>query len=120
MSRSSVRLRRACARPRQAWHDWAASMSSAGVLKPLLVRRRGVLLGGNSTFAEKELLHLLHDPFLVLTAGGVQAVFVQDHLAKIAPLPPGFLRHVLIDFLAQLGVKGRLIQSRQFLLQLNA
>ena len=60
------------------------------------------------------------DDFLVFAAGGVEAVFVENHLAGFGPLPPGFLRDVIVDFLTQFGVKGRLVEARELLFQLYA
>src|SRR4029077_4512818 len=72
------------------------------------------------SLAEEELLHVTDYDFLVFAARGVQAILVEHHLAELGPLVPGFLRHVVIDFLAEFGIKGRLVEAGQLLLQLYA
>src|SRR5205807_4571347 len=50
----------------------------------------------------------------------IQAELVQHHLAVLGPHPPGFLRHVVIDLLTQLGVEWRLIEPGHLFLKLHA
>src|SRR5271170_304046 len=56
----------------------------------------------------------------ILAVGGIQPVFVQEHLAMLAPHLPGFLRDVFINPPAQFRVERRLVQSRHFPLELHA
>ena len=70
-----------------------------------VVARRGC------AFAEKVLFHLLDDRGLVLAAGGIEPVFVQQHLAEFRPPLPGLERDVIVDFLTQLRIERRLIQA---------
>src|SRR5215469_3082594 len=86
---------------------------------PLLLRR-DVLFGGNLAVAEEELFHVLHDDFLILLAGGVEAIFVEDHLAELGPLLPGSGRNIVVDLLSELGVEGRLVETGELLLELYA
>jgi hypothetical protein len=85
-----------------------------------LVRRWNVLRGRGRALAEEELFHLLHDDFLILLARGVQAIFVEQHLAVFRPLIPGFLRDLVVDSLSQVGAEGRLGERGQFLFQFCA
>src|SRR5206468_706606 len=77
--------------------------------------RRLFLGGGNvlhrrsCALPEEIFLHLLNDYFLILAAGGIEAVLVQQHLAELRPLLPGLLGDILVDFLAKVGVEGRLL-----------
>src|SRR5580698_7809591 len=86
----------------------------------LVLGWRDILLWQSCPLSKEKLFHLLHDGFLVLAACGVQAILVQQHFAKLRPLVPGLLRHVLIHALSQFGVERRLVQTGQVLLQLNA
>ena len=70
--------------------------------------------------AEEEIFQVLDQDLLVLAVGGIQPVFVQEHLAMLAPHLPGFLRDVFINSLAQFRVERRLVQSRHFPLELHA
>ena len=65
--------------------------------------------------AEEELLHLLHDDFLVLLTRGVQTVFVEQHLAEFHPLVPRLLRDVFVDSLAKFAIKRGLRKPRKLL-----
>src|SRR5258708_7695894 len=85
----------------------------------LLRRRRDVLFGQSRSGAEKILLHLLHNHFLIFAASGIQAIFIQQHFAKLRPTVPSLLRDVVVDFFAQLGIERRLIESWSMLLQLD-
>src|SRR5258707_10175981 len=85
-----------------------------------VLRRWDVFLGRDRSVAEEELLHVANNDFLVFAAGGVEAVLVQHHLAEFGPLVPGFLRHAVIDFLAEFGIKRRLVEAGQLLFQLYA
>ena len=83
--------------------------------------RGGNVFGGTrGAFAEEELLHLLHDDFLILLAGGVQAIFVEQHFAVLHPLAPRLLRDMVIDLFPQFAVEWRLGKTRQFLFQFCA
>src|SRR5271169_2164126 len=70
--------------------------------------------------AEEELLQVLHQDFLILRAGGIQPVLVEHHLAVLAPHLPGFLRDVLVDAAAELGVERRFVEARHLALELHA
>src|SRR6266550_7202873 len=101
-------------------------MATAGLQRPWfrygrgLLRRWDVFLGRDRSVAEEELLHVADNDFLVFAAGRVEAVLVKYHLAEFRPLVPGFLRHAVIDLLAEFGVKGRLVEAGQLLFQLYA
>src|ERR1035441_9068325 len=84
------------------------------------MRWRDVFGGMRRPFAEEKLLHLLHDDFLVLLARGVQAIFVEQHLAVLHPLAPRLLRDIFVDFFSQVAVEWRLGESGQFLFQFCA
>src|SRR5579864_4852830 len=76
-------------------------------------RRRGA-------FSEEILLHLADDDFLIFAARGVHAVFVEQHLAEFSPLVPGLLRDVVINLVAEVGVKRGLVQAGKFLMEFDA
>src|ERR1700719_1165151 len=76
-----------------------------------LLRRRHVLFWLGRAFAEKEHFQLLHDYFLIFAAGGIQAIFVEQHLAVLHPHPPGFLRDVVVNLLAEFVVEWGLFQA---------
>src|SRR5262245_52113098 len=86
--------------------DLPAPLSWSGVSRPalplanrLMPRFRGdVFRRRGGAFAEKVLFHLADNYFLVFAAGGIQAVFVQEHFAEFGPLIPGLLRDVVVDF----------------------
>src|SRR5271156_2557869 len=80
----------------------------------LFLRWRDVFLGHRRTFSEEELVQLFDDDFLIFAAGRVQAVFVEQHLAVFGPQAPRFLGYVVVDFAAEVVVKGRLVEPRQF------
>jgi len=84
------------------------------------VRGRDVFRGLGRTFAEEKLLHLLHDNFLILLARGVQTIFVEQHFAMLHPLSPSLLRDVVVYFLAQFAIEGRLGKSGQITFQFRA
>src|SRR5271167_5178978 len=77
-------------------------------------RRKG------STLAEKEIFQVLDQDLLVLPVGGIQPVFVQDHLAVLAPHLPGFFRDVFINPPTQFRIERRLVQSWHIPLELHA
>src|SRR5690348_8119171 len=53
---------------------------------------RGDVVGWRrGAFAKEILLHLTDDDFLIFSSCGVQAIFIQQHLAKFRPLVPGLL-----------------------------
>src|SRR5262249_39519016 len=78
------------------------------------------LLRKRRAFAEEVLLHLLNDHLLVFPAGGVQAVFVQEHLAELRPGIPGILGDIFVDPVSQFRVKRRFITTWELLIQLRA
>src|SRR5882757_6419573 len=84
------------------------------------MRWSNVIWRWSGTLSEEELLHLLHDHFLILLARRVQPILVEKHLAILRPLSPGLLRDLVIDFLTQFGIEWRLRQSGQLLFQLCA
>ncbi len=84
------------------------------------MRWRNVLCGRRRAFAEEELLHLFHDYFLILLAGRIQTVFVEQHLAVLCPLAPGLLGNLVVNLLTQFRIERRLFQPRQFLFQFGA
>jgi len=79
------------------------------------VRGRNVFGGTRGPLAEEELFHLFDDDFLVLLAGGVEAIFVEQHLAMLHPLAPRLLRDVVVDFFSEVAVERRLGKAGQFL-----
>lgn len=81
---------------------------------------RDVLWRRGGAFPEEVLLHLSNDHFLVLATGGIETVFVQQHLAEIRPLVPRLLGNIVVDFAAEIRVKGRFVEAGQFLVQLDA
>src|SRR5271167_2369228 len=81
---------------------------------------RHVSRGQGRALAEEKLLQVLDQDLLVLRAGGIQPVLVEHHLAVLAPHLPGFLRNVLVDAAAELGVEGRLVEARHLALELHA
>jgi len=85
-----------------------------------LVCRGNILGGRRRTLAEEELLHLPHDYLLILFARRVETVLIEQHLAELRPLIPGFLGDVLVDLLAQVSIEGWLGQSGQLFLQFCA
>src|SRR5437870_3619650 len=89
-------------------------------MKLLLLGGWHVLLGGRYSFSKEILLHLLDDDFLIFAPRRIQPVLIQQHLAEFCPRVPRLLRDVLVDFLAQLSIKRRLVQSREFLLKFDA
>jgi len=86
----------------------------------LLLRRGNVLLWRSNAFSKEILLHLFDDGFLILAAGGIQPIFIQQHFAEIHPLIPCLLRDVVVDLLAQFRIEWWLVKSGQFFLQLDA
>src|SRR4029077_21210536 len=58
-------------------------------MQELLRDGRYVLFRRGCAFTEKVLFHLLDDRGLVLAAGGVKPVLVQQHLAEFRPSLPG-------------------------------
>src|SRR5438046_7038345 len=89
-------------------------------MKLLLLGGWHVLLGRCYSFSKEILLHLLDDDFLIFAPRRIQPVLIQQHLAEFCPRVPRLLRDVLVDFLAQLSIKRRLVQSREFLLKFDA
>jgi len=88
-------------------------------LVKLISGRGHVFFRRGHAFAEKVLLHLLDDDFLILAAGGVETIFIEQHLAELRPPVPCLLRDIVIDFLAQFAVEGRLLQTGEFFLSLT-
>jgi hypothetical protein len=86
----------------------------------MLLLGRDVVRWRGRALSKEILLHLPDDYFLIFTPRRVQAVLVQQHLAKLRPLLPSLLRHIVVDFLAKLGIEGGLFQPGQFLVQLYA
>src|SRR5579863_5254607 len=84
------------------------------------VRRRDVLGGQGGAFAEKELLHLLHQELLRLRRPGLEAIFVEQHLLPLDPLAPGGFGDVLEDLLTELGVERGLVEALHLLFVANA
>src|SRR6266851_1508400 len=102
------------------------AVARAGRSRPHL-NMQGLLRGGGyvlfrrgCALAEKVLFHLLDDRGLVLTAGGVKPVLVQQHLAEFRPSLPGLEGDVVVDLLAQFRIERRLIQPRKLFFQLDA
>src|SRR2546427_4435950 len=89
-------------------------------MKLLLLGGWHVLLGRCYSFPKEILLHLVNDHFLVFAPRRIQPILIQQHLAEFCPRVPRLLRDVLVDFLAQLSIKRRLVQSREFLLKFDA
>src|SRR5437879_7756332 len=89
-------------------------------MKLLLLGGWHVLLGRRNSFSKEILVHLFNDYFLILAPRRIQPVLIQQHLAEFCPRVPRLLRDVLVDFLAQLSIKRRLVQSREFLLKFDA
>jgi len=84
------------------------------------VSRGDVFFGRSGALAEEEFFHVLDDDLLILAAGGVEAVLVEEHLAEFGPLIPGLLGDVVVDFLAERVVEGRLGESGELLLEFCA
>ena len=59
------------------------------------------------------LFHLLDDNFLIFAAGRIEAVFVQQHLAKLGPASPCLLRDVVVDLLSERTVEWGLVQTAE-------
>src|SRR3981081_2300773 len=97
--------------------DTAKEMSAA---YELLLSWGHVLFWACRAFAEEELIQLLHNNFLILAAGWVQTVLIEQHLAMLGPHAPGLLRDIFVNLLAKLIVKRGFVQARQFLFQLHA
>ena len=84
------------------------------------VSRGNVFGGTRGSLTEEKLLHLLYDHFLILLAGRVQAIFVQQHFAVLHPLAPRLLRDLFVDLFAQVAVERRFGEPGQFLFQFCA
>src|ERR1700722_1351014 len=87
----------------QSAFDWVDESCS--------VRWRDVFGGQSSSFAEEELLHLLHQELLRLRGPRLQAVLVKQHLLPLDPLAPCRLGNVFEDLLTELRIEGRLVQT---------
>src|ERR1700724_1124625 len=81
-----------------------------------LVGRRDVLLGQRRSFAEKVLLHLLHQELLRFPRPGLQTVFVEQHFLALDPLRPSLLGDMFVDFLTKITVEWGLVEPFHFLL----
>src|SRR5438477_7374867 len=92
----------------------------AHIVSLTLLLGRHVSRRQRRTFSKEELLQMLHDHFLILRIGRIQAVLVQHHLAVLAPHPPRFFRYLVVNTLPQFGIKRRLIQARHLTLKLYA
>jgi len=84
------------------------------------VGRGNIFFRRSCSLAEEERFHLLDDYFLILLAGGVQPIFVQQHFAEFHPLVPCLLRDVLVDPLAKFAVERRFGKTRKLLFQFRA
>jgi hypothetical protein len=89
-------------------------------MKKPLFRGRDILLGQRGALTEEVLFHLANDGFLILSARGIQTIFIEQHFAVFGPHLPGLPGDAFIDFLPQFGVERRLIQAWKFLMQLGA
>ncbi len=80
------------------------------------MRGRDVFLGQCAAFAlgEEEAVHLLDEEFLGFACPGLKAVFVEEHFLAFDPFAPGFFADVVVDFVAEVGVEGRLIEAFEF------
>jgi|SRR5450755_3108877 hypothetical protein len=94
--------------------------TGCGDVEILFLDRGNVLGGQGRAFAKKILFHLLHDYFLVFTTGGIQAVFIQKHFAEFGPASPSLAGDLIVDFVPQVGIEGRLVQTWQFFVELGA
>src|SRR5690349_4344152 len=73
-----------------------------------------------SAAAEEVLFHLLGKPFARAHVGERQPVLVDEHRLMLEPLRPRFLRHVLVDALAELARVGREVQPLGLTSKLDA
>src|SRR6266705_773540 len=89
-------------------------------MKLLLLGGWHVLLGRCYSFSKEILLHLLDDDFLIFAPRRIQPILIQQHLAEFCPRVPRLQRDVLVDFLAQLGIKRRLVQAGEIFLEFDA
>lgn len=88
--------------------------------KILFLCGRNILSGQSCAFAKKILFHLFYDHFLIFAAGGIQAVFIQKHLAELGPARPRLAGNLIINFVPQVCVERRLVQSGKFFVKLGA
>src|SRR5579864_87892 len=84
------------------------------------LRRRHVTRSLIGTFAEEELLGLLHQILARARIGHVQAVFVDQHRLLLEPRLPGFLRNAFVNALAKFAGQRREIEAFGFLAELCA
>src|ERR1043165_829292 len=69
-------------------------------------------------FAEEVRIHLLDEELLGLGRAQVEAVFVHEHLHVLYPHLPGFLRDILVNFLAErMALERDFFQAWHFLLK---
>ena len=107
--------------------SWSAPRRCISREADRLASRSVAVAGRNVTgrkrraFAEEVLFHLLDQELLRFLRAQVEAVLVHDHLHVLDPHPPGFLRHVVVDALAEgMAFEGNLVESGHFPLELRA
>src|SRR5262245_14743839 len=85
-----------------------------------LAGRRNVTGRTVGAGAEEMLLHLAHKIIPSFLVGKVEPVLIHQHLLMLQPLPPGLLRYLLENALAQLAWIGREIKAFRLAAQLDA
>src|SRR5258705_85737 len=79
--------------------------------------RRLIPLRGLRAAAEEELLHLGLEKLARLGLDRREAVLVDEHRLMLQPTRPAFLRHALVDALAELAGVGNALEAEGLVLE---
>src|SRR5579859_4745322 len=74
------------------------------------VRGRHILLRQLRTLAEEISLQLLNKKILSFFFPRLKTILVHEHLLVLAPIAPSLLGDIVVNLLAKLAIKGRLVQ----------